>query len=426
VQHIYPFNCNDPKGPPRTKENYLDDIEKHNDTNDVVHGVKRDCCLNYLKYFNAVESTCIDYMHSILEGVIKNFFNYWFEKPINSKFSLGKYMKEIDKRLLRIKPPKYIPNTPRSIYTHNLWRAHEYSTFILFYALPVFNGLMGIEYYNNLKKLVIILENLLRPEININELKNVEKVIFEFVEELSESEDALYPKSIMLSGVHEMLHLVDCFPFEELNRKIMSFTHGHDLIGEELYKIYSTSRILLKYVYSGKIKNSKIKSFITKNLDIKSSNRKRINEDKKMHLRSKPEITTNTLYLNALNVFNGMAATQLTFYTKIIYKGVYYCSSIYNTKRCDSAFITTTGNKGLIEKFIVVNDQVLVIAKKIVSIYNPFFITKFPSLKSKLHICVVSDEYFIEEISKIKKKFLIKPESDTCFFSTFSTSHLFN
>jgi hypothetical protein len=125
-------------------------------------------------------------------------------------------------------------------------------------------------------------------------------------------------------------------------------------------------------------------------------------------------------------VFNGMAATQLTFYTKIIYKGVYYCSSIYNTKRCDSAFITTTGNKGLIEKFIVVNDQVLVIAKKIVSIYNPFFITKFPSLKSKLHICVVSDEYFIEEISKIKKKFLIKPESDTCFFSTFSTSHLFN
>jgi hypothetical protein len=86
---------------------------------------------------------------------------------------------------------------------------------------------------------------------------------------MNSNSHALYPKSIMLSGVHEMLHLVDCtitfgplnsincFPFEELNRKIMSFTHGHDLIGEELYKIYSTLRILLKYVYSGKIKNSK-------------------------------------------------------------------------------------------------------------------------------------------------------------------------
>ena len=73
-------------------------------------------------------------------------------------------MQEIDKRLLKIKPPKFIP---RSIYTHNLWRAHEFSTFILFYALPVFNGLMGIEYYNNLKKLVIIIENLLLPIINL-------------------------------------------------------------------------------------------------------------------------------------------------------------------------------------------------------------------------------------------------------------------
>jgi hypothetical protein len=87
-------------------------------------------------------------------------------------------MKEIDKRLLRIKPPKNIPNTPRSIYTHNIWRANEYSTFILFYALPVFNGLMGIEYCDNLKKLDIILKNLLRPEININQLKNVEKFFF--------------------------------------------------------------------------------------------------------------------------------------------------------------------------------------------------------------------------------------------------------
>jgi hypothetical protein len=50
----------------------------------------------------------------------------------------------------------------------------------------------------------------------------------------------------MLSGVHELLHLVECtitfgplnsfslFPFEELNRKLLRFLHGYDLIGEEL------------------------------------------------------------------------------------------------------------------------------------------------------------------------------------------------
>jgi hypothetical protein len=125
-----------------------------------VNGVKGVCCLNYLKYFNAVESTCIDYMHSVMEGVVKNFFNFWFTSKINSKYCLAKFMQEIDKRLLKIRPPKYVPSTPRSNYTFNLWRAHEYSAFILFYALPVFCGLMNSDHYENLKKLIIILENL--------------------------------------------------------------------------------------------------------------------------------------------------------------------------------------------------------------------------------------------------------------------------
>ncbi len=86
-------------------------------------------------------------MHSLLEGVVKNFFNYWFNSKINSEYSLVKYMQEIGNRLLAIQQPKYIPSTPRTIYSFNCWRAHEYCTFILYYALPVFKGLMGIQYY---------------------------------------------------------------------------------------------------------------------------------------------------------------------------------------------------------------------------------------------------------------------------------------
>ena len=65
-------------------------------------------------------------------------------------------------------------------------------------------------------------------------------IIREFVQEL----DSLYSPRIMLSGVHELLHLVEmtldfgplngvnCFQFEELNRKMIRFVHGFDLIGE--------------------------------------------------------------------------------------------------------------------------------------------------------------------------------------------------
>ncbi len=47
----------------------------------------------------------IDYMHAVLEGVTKFLFNSWFDtKYHQSRFYLGRKMKEIDKALLRIKP----------------------------------------------------------------------------------------------------------------------------------------------------------------------------------------------------------------------------------------------------------------------------------------------------------------------------------
>ena len=181
-------------------------------------------------------------MHSLLEGVIKNFFKYWFSSEFSSSnFSIRKFIREIDDRIIKIKPPKFVPSTPRSIDYYNKWSAHEYLSFILYYALPVFRDVMRFDYYQNLKKLVVFIEIILSSEINVENLTQAEKIITEFVEEVSK----LYPPTIMLSGMHEMLHLVDCtldfgplncincFQFEELNRKLMRFLHGHDLIGED-------------------------------------------------------------------------------------------------------------------------------------------------------------------------------------------------
>ncbi len=137
VQHIYPYDIKNPNGPLRNRETYLQDVKRAVEINDTINGVKGDCCLNYLKYFNAVESTCIDYMHSLL-GVVKNFFNHWFNSKIHSEYSFVKYMQEIDNRSLAVQPPKYVPITPRTIYSFNIWRAHEYCTFILYYAFLLF------------------------------------------------------------------------------------------------------------------------------------------------------------------------------------------------------------------------------------------------------------------------------------------------
>ena len=44
-------------------------------------GIKGSTILSKLKYFkNPAASTNIDYMHSVVEGVVKRFFKLWFEE----------------------------------------------------------------------------------------------------------------------------------------------------------------------------------------------------------------------------------------------------------------------------------------------------------------------------------------------------------
>ena len=83
-------------------------------------------------------------------------------------------MQEIDNRLLKIRPPTFVPSTPKSLYSYKLWRAHEYLAFFLFYALPVFKDIMPLEYFKNMTKLIIFIENLLAREINsFSEVKTI-------------------------------------------------------------------------------------------------------------------------------------------------------------------------------------------------------------------------------------------------------------
>ena len=251
--------------------------------------------MNKLKYFNPTESVCIDYMHSLLEGVIKGLFRLWFSpeyvyseadddgKKIRNNFSLRNYIKQIDQRLLKIKPPSFVPSAPRSIELWSIWRAHEFLYFMIYYSLCIFYQIMDYAYYQHLMLLVIAMENLLKPKIEVNELDSIQYILIKFVEQM----ELLYPKRAMLSGFHELLHLVqctkdfgplngcNCFEFEELNRKMLTFIKGRDLIGEELIKLFSIAKSLS--FFSSELRSSKLKSFINTHAKLKTSNYKNIN-----------------------------------------------------------------------------------------------------------------------------------------------------
>ncbi len=430
--HIYPFKAHNPKGQLRNKINYLRDLMTSNQINGESNGVLSPCCLSYLKYFNPVESTCIDYMHSVLEGVVKSLFEYWFSPEYSrGEHSVRKYMQEIDKRLLSIKPPTFVPYTPRPIFIYNLWRAHEYMTFILYYALPVFREILADKYYKNLIKLVIFLENLLLPKFDKNFAQELEKMIFSFVREL----EYLYPPNVMRSGVHELVHLVDCtldygplniincFQFEELNRKITRLYNGQDLIGEEIINNFSTLQSLAHFSFQ--IMNPELRNLIFSKINVKSSNKKTYSNQNVIKVVGKRNIVFENKYLKIYNSFFYDNIDHLEVFYKINHNGLVLSSYNIKSKRGDYCILNYDNKVGLIESFFFRNEKVFIYCKLISCLPTPFYCTKYPEIKSSIEIACVTNQFFITEPRNCRKIVLIELAEDDTYISCFNMSHLF-
>ena len=135
-------------------------------------------------------------------------------------------------------------------------------------------------------KLVLCMECLLDRKISRENLFIVKKILISFVKEAQD----IYPDDIMVSGMHEILHLVECtlafgplncinsFQFEELNRKIIRLIFGKDLIGDEFLKLFSVLQALT--FYSFKNENEELKQYFEEHNILKSSNRKCLVEKK--------------------------------------------------------------------------------------------------------------------------------------------------
>ena len=377
-------------------------------------------------------------MHSLLEGVVKSMFSKWFGQENNQmSCSLRNYMQQIDQRVINIRPPKYIPTTPRSIYCWKTWRAHEYLSFILYYALPVFVDIMEAEQFEHLIKLVKFLEIILSREILKENLIVAEEFIIAFVKDFS----VIYSDTSMLSGVHELLHLVECtrnfgplnnincFPFEELNRKCLGSIHGRDLIGEEFIKLFSIIQSLGAAVTDLNV-NSRYVDFVKKEMKFKTSNRKRIYQESNRNvvkILSKQEVIEEKEIIEAINKQFGIEAETFFGFSKIDLNGITYSSSKNkSTKNCDSCFSTKKGYFGNINCFFKYNEKIFVVGKQIIRLYNPFYWEKFTDFKCLIDYCYINNNNIvIEEINNINKCALISVE-DKFFISTFSSSHLFN
>ena len=256
----FPFNEEDPKGPPRTNELTLKHAEEamHQQmagkSRYVVNGVKGFSWLSILQHHDIIRGTAIDYMHGVLLGVQKLLLNLWFSNTHSKEeFSLYNLVSVVDQRLKNISPTLDITRLPRSISEHlKYWKANELRSFLLYYGLPVLHDLLPDKYFEHYFYFVRAIYLLLQDSISEAQLTTAEQLLEQFCRSFAK----LYQERYATLNVHQLLHLVDnvkdlgplfthsCFSFEDKNGFILRLIHGTQFIDSQILTAVSFTQKL--------------------------------------------------------------------------------------------------------------------------------------------------------------------------------------
>ena len=124
--------------------------------NTGICGVKGPTVLSSIVYNNMTAIT-VDPMHCVFEGLVKKLMEFWFSSYFSQQpFSLMQYRNLVDRRLKSVTPPSHVARLPRSIIQHlSYWKAHEFQTWLYYYAIPCINDIMIERYFAHYLLLVL-------------------------------------------------------------------------------------------------------------------------------------------------------------------------------------------------------------------------------------------------------------------------------
>ncbi|XP_043472593.1 uncharacterized protein LOC122505177 [Leptopilina heterotoma] len=240
---VYPYKRNMAM---RTEEETLEQAETV--TNKPICGVKGPTILSLLVY-KWIQTTAIDAMHCVFEGIMKALLKLWFFPEFaNMPFSLYHLVDVIDERLKNIHPPGFVQRRPRSIKKHvKYWKASELKNFFFYFSLIILKDVMKEEYFQNFQLLVGAIHILCQQSVSIQMIGEAKRLIQEFVSTFQ----TLYGLRNMSCNVHLLLHLPEvveklgplwqysCFTFEDINGKLKKLVHSSKNAELQIYNGFS-------------------------------------------------------------------------------------------------------------------------------------------------------------------------------------------
>lgn len=226
------------------------DKKKAGEKNSEVNGVRGTSMAFGFPGYDIVAGTAIDYMHAVLLGIMKQLLTYWFDKKYRkSSWYCGGSIKICDARRASIKPPNQVSRIPRSLEERTHYKASELRTWLLYYSLPVMQGILPNDHHQHLMLLVCAIYILLKQSISPQDLNKARAVLEHFCLRAS----SVYNERFQTFNLHQLLHLTDCvenngplwacscFFFEDLNGDLRSLFHGSQNVEEQI--IHSVSAL---------------------------------------------------------------------------------------------------------------------------------------------------------------------------------------
>ena len=223
--------------------------------NPEVNGIKGLSTGFGLPGYDIIKGTSIDYMHTVLLGIVKMLMSRWFDTTYrHSPYYCGDKISICDSRRANIKPPNNISRIPRSLYDRTHYKASEYRTWLLYYSLPVMRGILQQLYFDHFMLLVCAVFILLKTSISECDIQQASQLLEHFCLRA----ENLYDARIQTFNLHQLLHLTDCvinngplwscscFFFEDLNGDVRNLFHGSQNPESQIVKAVSVIQHLPK------------------------------------------------------------------------------------------------------------------------------------------------------------------------------------
>ncbi|XP_029997055.1 uncharacterized protein LOC115424088 [Sphaeramia orbicularis] len=243
----------------RSDEMFRHNAETADHTGEPNNGVKGHSLLSNIPKFDMVFGFIPEYMHSVLLGVTRQLMSLWLDPSNSAKpWFVGEQISEMDRRLLGLKPPVEISESPRSLKCRDSWKASEWRAFLLFYVIHVLPRFLSCKFLEHFFLLSFSIHILLQESISQDDLQLAHDYLVHFVVNMK----VLYGEENVSFNCHQLIHLsksvlnwgplwaTSAFSFERNNGALWSLLKTNNYNAKHVTEKFHTWQHIPRHISS--------------------------------------------------------------------------------------------------------------------------------------------------------------------------------